>query len=177
MKLFAGSQLKSQASSDGGHTGTGSGPSGDFALEEFLPYRLALLSALVSGSIQRLYAAEFDISIPEWRLIAILGSCGPMTANEIRGRAAMDKVQVSRAAAKLSDAGHIERQVEPSDRRKTTLSLSESGRAIYNHIVPMALERERFLESILSDKERDDLIKLLEKLTKRAEEMTSNSGL
>ncbi|UUX49173.1 MarR family winged helix-turn-helix transcriptional regulator [Nisaea acidiphila] len=169
--------MKSQGSKDGVPPGHAKNAPQNFALEEFLPYRLALLSSLVSRSIQRLYTAEFDISIPEWRIVAILGSGGPMTANDIRGRAAMDKVQVSRAAAKLSDAGHIERRTDPADRRRTTLSLSPSGLNIYNHIVPMALEREAFLQSALSENERDDLIKLLEKLTKRAVDMTSKPVL
>ncbi|WP_036553680.1 MarR family winged helix-turn-helix transcriptional regulator [Nisaea denitrificans] len=144
-----------------------------FSLDNFLPYRLALLSSLVSGSIQKLYASEFDISIPEWRLVAILGSDGPMTANDIRQRAAMDKVQVSRAAAKLLDAGHIRKQVDPEDKRRATLSLSDSGSKIYNQIVPIALEREAYLSSALSEKEKRDLIQLLEKLTKTAKSMTT----
>lgn len=144
-----------------------------FALDNFLPYRLALLSSLVSGSIQKLYAAEFDISIPEWRLVAILGSDGPMTSNDIRQRAAMDKVQVSRAAAKLLDAGHIRKQVHPEDKRRAILSLSGSGLKIYNQIVPIALEREAYLSSALTEKEKENLIQLLEKLTKIAKSMTT----
>lgn len=161
----------SQASERNAATQAQDRGSAGFTLESFLPYRLALLSSLVSGSIQKLYAAEFDISIPEWRLIAILGSGGPMTANEIRGRAAMDKVQVSRAAAKLVEAGHISKQTDPSDRRKSTLSLTASGEYIFNHIVPLAIERETYLTNALTAKEVDDLIKLLEKLTKRAQKM------
>lgn len=144
-----------------------------FALDNFLPYRLALLSSLVSRSIQKLYASEFDISIPEWRLVAILGSDGPMTSNDIRQRAAMDKVQVSRAAAKLLEGGHIRKQVHPDDRRRAILSLSESGQMIYNQIVPIALEREEHLASILTPEEKDTLIQLLEKLTKMAQNMTT----
>lgn len=144
----------------------------DFSLDTFLPYRLALLSSLVSRGIQNIYAAEFDISISEWRLIAILGSDGPMVANDIRQRAAMDKVQVSRAAAKLLEAGHIRKQVDPGDRRRATLSLSGSGQKIFNQIVPIALEREAFLSSALSEKEKSNLIQLLEKLTQIAKDMT-----
>ncbi|WP_420405889.1 MarR family winged helix-turn-helix transcriptional regulator [Nisaea sp.] len=167
--------MKSQADSSDEEKAPIGQPASAFALDAFLPYRLALLSSLVSRSIQKLYETEFDISIPEWRLIAILGSDGPMTANDIRGRAAMDKVQVSRAAAKLSKSGHIMRQTDPDDRRKSTLSLTHTGQTIYNHIVPMALDREAFLTSALTEKEKGDLIKLLEKLTNRAEKMTNNS--
>lgn len=166
------SQEGSVDTSGNSETGPGQKPA-TFALDNFLPYRLALLSSLVSGSIQKLYASEFDISIPEWRLLAILGSDGPMTSNDIRQRAAMDKVQVSRAAAKLLDAGHIRKQPHPEDKRSAILSLSDSGLNIYNQIVPIALEREAYLSSALNEKEKSDLIQLLEKLTNKARNMTT----
>lgn len=164
--------MKSQASSAGA-SGNSDQATTVFALDNFLPYRLALLSSLVSGSIQKLYVSKFDISIPEWRLVAILGSDGPLTSIEIRQRAAMDKVQVSRAAAKLLKAGHIRKQITPEDKRRATLSLSGSGLDIYNQIVPLALEREAYLSSILTDQEKKILIQLLEKLTKTARSMTT----
>jgi DNA-binding MarR family transcriptional regulator len=45
----------------------------DLILEDFLPYRLAILSHTVSSSIARAYDQRFGLTIPEWRVIAILG--------------------------------------------------------------------------------------------------------
>ena len=45
----------------------------DLKLEEFLPYRLAVLSNTVSTTVARAYDKRFSVSIPEWRVIAILG--------------------------------------------------------------------------------------------------------
>ena len=42
-------------------------------LEDFLPYRLAILSNTVSGTIAETYAQRFGLTIPEWRVIAVLG--------------------------------------------------------------------------------------------------------
>ena len=41
-------------------------------LEQFLPYRISVLSNRVSGNIARLYGERYGLSIPEWRVITIL---------------------------------------------------------------------------------------------------------
>ena len=42
-------------------------------LEHFVPYRLSVLTNIVSSAIAGAYAARFGLSIPEWRVIAVLG--------------------------------------------------------------------------------------------------------
>jgi DNA-binding MarR family transcriptional regulator len=70
-------------------------------LESFLPYRLSVLSNTVSGVIARSYSERFGLSIPEWRVMAVLGRYPGLPAADIAVRTAMDKVQVSRAVARL----------------------------------------------------------------------------
>ncbi len=41
-------------------------------LEQFLPYRLSVLSNRVSGNIAKLYGDRYGLAIPEWRVITIL---------------------------------------------------------------------------------------------------------
>ena len=66
-------------------------------LEEFLPYRLAVLATIVSQGFARLYSEQFGISIPEWRVIAMLGQHGTLTSKEIGERTHMHKTMVSGA--------------------------------------------------------------------------------
>ena len=70
-------------------------------LEHFLPYRLSVLSNRISQDMASLYAERFNLSITEWRIIAILGRYPDLSANEVAERTAMDKVAVSRAVASL----------------------------------------------------------------------------
>ena len=42
-------------------------------LDRFLPYRLSILSNLISSAIASSYSARFGLSIPEWRVMAVLG--------------------------------------------------------------------------------------------------------
>ena len=43
-------------------------------LDKFVPYRLSVLSNTVSISLARAYAREFNLSIPEWRVIGPLSN-------------------------------------------------------------------------------------------------------
>ena len=43
-------------------------------LEEFLPYRLSVLSNTVSRGIAAAYVDRFGLSIREWRIIAVWGA-------------------------------------------------------------------------------------------------------
>ena len=81
----------------------------DLKLEEFLPYRLAVLSNTVSTTVARADDNRVKVSIPEWRVIAILGRVPGLSAVEVAERTMMDKVAVSRAVTKLIKKGRIDR--------------------------------------------------------------------
>jgi DNA-binding MarR family transcriptional regulator len=133
-------------------------------LESFLPYRLSVLSNRVSGRIARSYEKRFGLTIPEWRVMAVLGRFPGLTAAEVAERTAMDKVQVSRAVARLQRAGRLEQRAVDGDRRAKHLSLSASGKLDHGEIVPLAREMERRLVVALTPAERLQLDQLLEKL-------------
>ena len=133
-------------------------------LDHFLPYRLSVLSNAVSAAIARDYATRFDLGITEWRVMAVLGLVPGLSAGEVAERTAMDKVAVSRAVARLIEAGRVERSVSGEDRRRSVLRLSEAGYAVYDQVVPIALGHEQQLLAQLSDGERAALDRILAKL-------------
>lgn len=133
-------------------------------LEAFLPYRLSVLSNRVSQAIARIYAERFDLSITEWRLMAVLGRYPGLTAGELVERTAMDKVAVSRAVAGLMGSGRVERGNDERDRRRVPLRLSAAGLEVYSQVAPLALDYERGLLAGLSADERSQLDSLIERL-------------
>ena len=102
-----------------------------FELDGFLPYRLSRLTNTVSEGIARRYRQRYDIGVPEWRVIAVLGSFPGLAASEVAERTAMDKVTVSRAVHRLRDSGLLERRPDADDRRRQRLQLTRSrGREV-----------------------------------------------
>lgn len=137
-------------------------------LDRFLPYRLSVLSNLVSSAIAGSYSARFGISIPEWRVMAVLAMQPDLSAAEVAERTAMDKVAVSRAVSSLLDKGRIERSVSPGDRRRSMLKLSAVGIRIYREVVPLALRYEQTLIDVLDTADRQALERILDTLLGRA---------
>jgi len=140
----------------------------ELKLEQFLPYRLAILSHTVSTTIAHVYDKRFGLSIPEWRVIAILGRFPGLSAVEVAERTLMDKVAVSRAVTKLIKNGRIDRQFADADRRRSILNLSEEGRRVHNEVAPLALQFERDLLEDFGDGERAQLDALMDQLLTRA---------
>jgi DNA-binding MarR family transcriptional regulator len=133
-------------------------------LEDFLPYRLSILSNRVSRAIAARYAETFDLSIPEWRVIAVLGRTPNLTAKEIAEATEMDKVAVSRAVARLVSSKRVQARADRDDARRQILSLTAQGESVHARIAPIALASEEKLLSALSAKEREHLDALLDRL-------------
>ncbi len=137
-------------------------------LEHFLPYRLSVLSNTVSMALAGAYARRFGLSIPQWRVIAVLARNPGLSAASVAERTAMDKVAVSRALAALVRTGRVRRTIARKDRRRSVLTLTARGREVYTRIVPYALEYERRLISELAPSEQSLLDAVLHRLQRRA---------
>lgn len=140
----------------------------ELILENFLPYRLSVLSHTISTTIAQVYEERFKLSIPEWRVIAILGRYPGLSAVEVAERTVMDKVAVSRAVTKLLKNGRIDREFADADRRRSILNLSEEGRRVHNEVAPLALQFERDLLEGLSAEDKENLDAIMDRLLARA---------
>lgn len=144
---------------------------GNFTLEDFIPYRLAVLAKSVSTAFSKTYAERFGISIPQWRVMAAVGRDPNCTASSIVEHAAMDKVQVSRAVSGLIQMGHLKSKLDKNDRRNAVLSFTTQGQKIYNQIVPTGREFESKLMSVMDEDELQNIDHLLKKLALQAKKL------
>ena len=138
------------------------------SLDRFLPYRLSVLANTVSAALSGAYASRFGLTIPQWRVIAVLARSPGLSAADVAERTAMDKVAVSRAVAGLARSGRVRRSVASRDRRRSVLSLTARGWSVYRRIAPLALAYERRLLAELSPDEQVQFEALLLRLQKRS---------
>ena len=143
----------------------------ELILDQFMPYRLARLSSTVSTAVAREYAKQFGLSIPEWRVIAILGRSPGLSAVEVAEQTFLDKVAVSRAVTKLIKAGRIDRQFADADRRRSILNLSEQGREVHDGVATLALRFERELLDGLDDEEIENFNRVMDRLLEKAQKL------
>lgn len=135
-------------------------------LENFLPYRLSILSNRVSQAIAREYQERFHLSMTEWRVMAVLARFNGegLSAREVAERTAMDKVAVSRALARLTSAGRVSRATHNGDKRRSVLRLTAKGWKIHDTVAPLARRHERELLARLTAEEQRVLGRVLDKL-------------
>jgi DNA-binding MarR family transcriptional regulator len=141
-------------------------------LEHFVPYRLSVLTNIVSMSIAEAYEREFGLSIPQWRVVAVLARYPDLSAIEVAERTAMDKVAVSRAVQGLLARRRLLRTYDSGDRRRTRLRLSAAGQSVYTRVAPLALSYEKKLLDALSPTDRRALDRLLGRLVERARRLS-----
>ncbi|MEL1249463.1 MarR family winged helix-turn-helix transcriptional regulator [Aurantiacibacter gilvus] len=140
-------------------------------LSNFLPYQLSLASNAVSGRIAIEYRQRFGLTIPEWRVMAVLGDVGALTQRDLTRRTIMDKVAVNRACKGLEDRDLAVRTPNEADGRSHLLDLTEAGREMHGQIMPLAMEMERRLFEGFSANELDLFRKLLDRARHQAEEI------
>lgn len=141
-----------------------------FRLEDFLPYRLSVAANRVSRLFARRYSEAYGLSIPEWRVLAIVGRFDTLSPSAVGEWTAMDKVKVSRAAASLVARGLLRQTQDPEDGRGRLLRLTRRGAAVYEGMVPLACELEGQLAEGLSRAEWSALLKALDKLSTHVRE-------
>ncbi|MGK0267450.1 MAG: DNA-binding MarR family transcriptional regulator [Paraglaciecola sp.] len=136
-------------------------------LHQFVPYRMVHLAAKISLALSKIYKQEFDISIPEWRVLAQLASQQKLYSKDIGDITSMDKSKVSRAVKVLENKHYLIRQADKNDNRAAYLSLTAQGETLYQQIAPKALQWERELVGVLAASEHKDLLNILDKLDKQ----------
>jgi DNA-binding MarR family transcriptional regulator len=137
-------------------------------LEDFLPHKLNVLSSLVSQALTRVYGQRYGIGIPEWRVLVTLGQYGVMTGKAVGAHTHMHKTKVSRAVAQLEQRKFVTRRANRADLREAFLSLTPSGRAIYEEAAPIALDFTNRLSEVVAPSDRAAFDRAMRQLTERS---------
>ncbi len=145
-------------------------------LDDYLPYRLSVAANAVSRLVARAYEDRFGLSVPQWRLMAVLGEASPLTPQKLCGRTVMDKVTVMRAARALLQRKLVRRLPNALDGRSHRLVLTSAGRRMYARIAPLALAYEARLMAGLARTEVAQLEKCLRRLQDAASDLTDRAG-
>ena len=144
-------------------------------LDTYLPYRLSVASNKVSALIAKAYEVRFGLTIPQWRVLAVLANGLAMSQQTLVARTAMDKVTVSRAVAAMVTRGLIVRRDSARDRRAVALTLSETGNAIVAEVGPVALAFEKSLIDAIGTSAAERLEAMLRKLEEQADRLATET--
>lgn len=140
-------------------------------LEDFLPYQISVLAETISQSIASVYESRYGLMRDDWRVLVALNQEKKMRATDIAHHANLDKMQVSRAIARLEEKQLLERTVDEQDKRNLIISVTPKGRSVYQDIAPSMQARNQFLLEGLEKTEQEQFKTILKSIHNRAEQL------
>jgi DNA-binding MarR family transcriptional regulator len=85
---------------------------------------------LAGVALRSLDALDSAVTLPQFRLLAVLADLGPMPSGQAARTLGLDPSTVTRLADRMVAAGHVARGSDPRHRGVVTLALTASGREL-----------------------------------------------
>jgi DNA-binding MarR family transcriptional regulator len=131
------------------------------ALETSISVQASVLAKLLDRRLARLVVERFGLTVAEYRVLAQVMLYPRSTVRAIAERSFVDKAQVSRAAAALEGEAYITRDMLDHDRRSPVFTVTRTGKALLNRIIPLREAQERDIEAELGPAELETLRRIL----------------
>ena len=141
-------------------------------IEDFLTFRITRLSNALRTNVTKRYLEEFGLSIPEWRLLALVTRFSPVRFSDLTHRSSMDKGQVSRTLQVMTKRGLTKMKVIKQRGSRTAaalaapvvVSVAPKGKALYKQVLPVARRRQADIIRRFSEADRVAFYTMLDKI-------------
>jgi DNA-binding MarR family transcriptional regulator len=140
------------------------------SVTDLLTYRLLRLSNTLGLYSNRRYRAEFDVTLPEWRVMSIIALMETTSAQEISRSVSTDKAWVGLTLQKLEKRGFVRRVSDKQDGRRTLVSFTRQGKEVHDAILANAKRRQRRLLGALGE-DAETVFAAIERLQAEADRM------
>jgi 3-hydroxy-9,10-secoandrosta-1,3,5(10)-triene-9,17-dione monooxygenase reductase component len=133
----------------------------------YLAYLLARASFIVSSEFHATLG-QWDLSVPEWRVLACLMDVEGLSVGELAAMALMKQPRLTKVLDRMERGGLLKRRSTAGDRRRVTLHLTARGRARVKPVLVAAKAHEAEVLSKFTDEERASIKYALDLLIDRA---------
>ncbi|SEA70381.1 MarR family winged helix-turn-helix transcriptional regulator [Variovorax sp. YR216] len=127
-------------------------------------FKLVRVVNLTARPFQQRVGRQHQLTLNEWRTMAVLGTRPGLTATQVADLTGLDKMAVSRALGGLQRHKRLHRHEDPTDLRRTRLYLSSIGKTLFATVKAQAREREAELFAGVAPDELGQLDAILDKL-------------
>ncbi|WP_333002158.1 MarR family transcriptional regulator [Vibrio coralliilyticus] len=107
---------------------------------------------------------KHGLTLALWPTLMCLWEEEGVTQRDIAQKSKVENSTTTRTLDKLENLGLVERQPDPNSRRAFRIYLTDEGRALKETLVPIPMAINQKLLSSLEPKERDEIIRLLQKM-------------
>jgi DNA-binding MarR family transcriptional regulator len=149
------------------------GVSRSATIRDLLAYRVHVVANTISRSAATRFRRDFDVTLGEWRCIALLARFAPLGLNQLARQSGVDRGQISRIVAGLTRRRLVSRT--PMVKGKPiNLVLTTKGRGLYDGLFAAAIDRDEIFLGALTEKERADFDRMLNKILGVARQVERN---
>lgn len=136
-----------------------------------LPFLIHQLDLKLAAQARTLIAGHGDLTLPQWRIMRIIGIGAGDSSTSIRKILDFDKSQFSKTVSQLQASGMVELTAHPSDGRQFCLILTKAGQTALDGLSPILDARQEALMNSLNAQERAVIHSALSKLSVAAQEV------
>ncbi|GLQ27962.1 MarR family winged helix-turn-helix transcriptional regulator [Sulfitobacter pacificus] len=140
-------------------------------VEDVITFRLQRLVAIGERAGQDWSQRMFDLSLNEWRLLALVKGRAPARAGGLADVLLMDKSQTSRVTKSLLNKGLIRSFPDPDDGRAIALEPTEEGVVLYRRVFAEVMRSNERILDVLSIDEVQALDVILRKMTEHSSDL------
>lgn len=142
--------------------------------DDLLQFQVVTLGNKLGLSILRRALAPNNLSIREWRVIAVMFIFGPSMARQISEYTALDPAHVSRTVHQLKKRGIVTFRENPKDKRQIIVDLTADGTRLARSMVPQVAEIAESIRSIYTEEEFRQMISYLQRANDHVDALLAN---
>lgn len=135
--------------------------------EDYLPYLLARASHVVSSGFHA-SLRQWDLSVPEWRVLACLTEGDGLGVGQLASMALMKQPSMTKVLDRMEAEGLVRRRATAEDRRRVLIHLTARGRARARPVLEAAQAHQNDCLAPFDEAERATILRALQLLTGEA---------
>ena len=148
-------------------------PDGDASSTEAFA-SLVRAGQAVLAEIDRTVAATLGVRQPVFTALAVLDGAGEaLTPSEIADRVLVASATMTATLDVHERNGWVRRLPNPADRRSVLVEITDEGRAAADRMLPGIRAVEQSMMTVLTPREREQLVELLDKVLLRSAELAA----
>jgi DNA-binding MarR family transcriptional regulator len=117
---------------------------------------------LIAVSATSIASVDESITVPQFRLLVVLHSRGPMKLSDLADRLSVNPSTTTRMVDRLVFAGLVDRQVNPTSRREVVLDLTEAGDQTVTLVTQQRRRQIARIVARMPERRRTQLIEALD---------------
>ena len=141
------------------------------SVEDVIAFKLNRLVGINELAGQRWSKTLFDLSLNEWRMLALVQSNPALRAGDLAELMLMDKSQLSRLSRALIEKQLIKSMPDNEDARAIVLGITSKGQMLYEEILVEVLSANERVLAVLSAEEVLVFDGLLDRLIQHSSEL------